>query len=71
MDPHYTYKYCAYIFFTHLCTGKNVCLPKWRSFFDDVMNQSELTTTVSGIQVVIKVDPAKVDLPSINVASKI
>ena len=34
----------ACILVVHLGTGKNVWLPKWRDFLDDVMSQSELTT---------------------------
>ena len=34
----------AFISVAQLCTGKNVCPPKWRTFSDDVMSPSELTT---------------------------
>ena len=30
-----------------MCTGKNVCLPKWWAFFGDAMSQSELTALFS------------------------
>ena len=36
----------CYISIAKLCTGKNVCPPKWHAFVDDVMSQSELTKRV-------------------------
>ena len=39
----------AYIFVAKLCTRKNVCLPKWRTFLEDVISQSELTTITTKV----------------------
>ena len=32
-------------FFAQSCTGKNTCPPKWKTLFDNIRSQSELTTT--------------------------
>ena len=42
----YSDKSCltAYIPIAQLCTWKNVCPPKWCTFLNDVMSQSEVTT---------------------------